>query len=76
MKYLHQKKIVHGDIKPNNILLSADDQAVLTDFGLSRCVPNHNVQLFVDYGTRGYMAPETDGGARVSPFSVSFLHIT
>lgn len=31
--YIHSKGMVHCDIKPNNILISSEDKAVLTDFG-------------------------------------------
>ncbi|RUS85924.1 hypothetical protein EGW08_006327, partial [Elysia chlorotica] len=68
--YLHSKNIVHGDIKPANILLSGEDQAVLSDFGLSKCVPNQRVEIFMNYGTRGFMAPEIFGDSRVNPFKV------
>ena len=33
VEYIHNKEIVHCDIKPNNILISDKDRAVITDFG-------------------------------------------
>lgn len=35
LDYLHKKNVVHGDLKLNNILVGADGQAKLSDFGLS-----------------------------------------
>lgn len=35
LDYLHRSKVVHQDIKPQNILVK-DDQVILTDFGISR----------------------------------------
>jgi serine/threonine protein kinase len=35
LEYLHERQIVHGDLKLNNILVGSDDKARLTDFGLS-----------------------------------------
>uniref|UniRef100_H3GVN1 Protein kinase domain-containing protein n=1 Tax=Phytophthora ramorum TaxID=164328 RepID=H3GVN1_PHYRM len=35
LNYIHKKRVVHGDLKLNNILVGADGQAKLSDFGLS-----------------------------------------
>lgn len=36
IKYLHQQKIVHGDIKPENILFNSKGEVKLADFGMSQ----------------------------------------
>lgn len=36
LQYIHQKKILHLDIKPSNILLRGEEDAVLIDFGISK----------------------------------------
>ena len=36
LAFLHEARVVHGDVEPANVLLSAQDEAVLADFGLSK----------------------------------------
>ena len=42
MLYLHSAKIVHGDLKARNVLISDDEQALVADFGLAE-FERHNV---------------------------------
>lgn len=56
LECLHSNRILHRDIKPENLLLEADGYCKLSDFGLSRQVPNHICDE--TGGTLTYMAPE------------------
>jgi serine/threonine protein kinase len=44
LTYVHRQRIVHNDVKPDNILLTDGDNILLTDFGESVLIPKH-VQL-------------------------------
>jgi len=61
--YLHQdcdKRIIHFDIKPHNILLDADFTPKVADFGLAKLSrkEDDHISMTVAMGTPGYVAPE------------------
>jgi serine/threonine-protein kinase len=56
LKYLHSQGIVHGDIKPSNLMIDARRRIKLGDFGLARRVSNQEGSMIK--GTTKYMAPE------------------
>ncbi|KAI7732879.1 hypothetical protein M8C21_015357 [Ambrosia artemisiifolia] len=62
LAYLHEdcmQKIIHLDIKPQNILLDTDFNAKVSDFGLSKLLDRDQSQVMTTMrGTPGYMAPE------------------
>lgn len=59
----HNVGVIHGDIKPNNILLDSARGAVLTDFGIARALTEAEFRLGV-VGTPRYMAPELLAGGK------------
>jgi serine/threonine-protein kinase len=53
------RSIVHGDIKPSNIMLKASGGAVLIDLGAARYLAQDNSPAAREpFGTRGYFSPE------------------
>lgn len=74
MQHIHAQDIVHADIKPQNILICRDGNAVLGDFGLAlmpEVASGRGPGAIGTCGTRGYMAPEMFTGQCWS-FSVDF----
>ncbi len=58
--YAHEHGILHRDIKPGNILVDANGEPHLTDFGLARLTETESTvtRTFDTLGTPSYMAPE------------------
>ncbi len=54
----HEKGIIHRDIKPDNVILTEDGKAKLTDFGLAQDVENPDEISGLVVGTPYYMSPE------------------
>ncbi|KAL0575305.1 Rho guanine nucleotide exchange factor [Marasmius crinis-equi] len=63
LSHLHCTKIVHGDLKGVNILMTPDERACIGDFGLSRVADSHRLRLSTSTsrgpaGTARWLAPE------------------
>ena len=70
LDYAHKQGIIHGDVKPGNILMTADGGAKLTDFGLLHAVESSGVtSADMTRGTPYYISPEQAEGQHATPLS-------
>ena len=78
LQYAHEKKFVHRDIKPHNLMLTREGQVKVMDLGLALCdVESHLVEQLTQegrpYGTVDYMAPEQCKNAPRGRYSGRYL---
>jgi serine/threonine-protein kinase len=66
LSFAHGRGLIHRDVKPQNVLLNADGQAKMTDFGIARSVDVQGVTITgTVLGTSEYIAPEQARGQQV-----------
>ncbi len=67
LEHAHEAGLVHRDIKPQNLLVRADDTLKIVDFGIARPVDGTQLTLAgTILGTAAYLAPEQALGERVT----------
>jgi serine/threonine-protein kinase len=66
----HARRVVHGDVKPANVLISPTGEVKVTDFGLARLLGGSSADVASTVaGTPSYMAPEQARGRGNTPAS-------
>lgn len=78
LNYLHkhQPPVIHRDIKPSNIMLAADGQVYLIDFGSVKSFGGGDNSAFTVVGTYGYMPPEQFSGRAIAASDLFSLGAT
>lgn len=65
LEHAHKQGVIHRDIKPQNLLMAADGQLHITDFGLARLLDEPSITITGEMvGTPAYMSPEQVTGDR------------
>jgi serine/threonine protein kinase len=73
LAYIHSKRVVHRDIKSENVLLSSGDVVKIADFGLAK--KEDSLSKTQRAGTPLYMSPEANAGHAHAPADIFALAI-
>nr|MDT0664203.1 serine/threonine-protein kinase [Micromonospora sp. DSM 115978] len=63
----HNQGVLHRDMKPDNLMFTADGIAKVTDFGIAKILETTAATTTGMVGTPRYMAPEQIAGTRLGP---------
>jgi serine/threonine-protein kinase len=76
LAYAHEVRVIHCDIKPDNVILFPEGHARLADFGIAKVALRTRTIMGSGQGTVGYIAPEQAMGKpsfRSDVFSMGLL---
>ena len=66
LDYAHRNDVTHRDIKPDNIMLTVDDEVKIVDFGVAERKHKRSDDSFQTVGTPTYMSPEQAKGEAIT----------
>jgi eukaryotic-like serine/threonine-protein kinase len=70
LRSAHETGIIHRDVKPGNVMLTANGGVKVTDFGIARAVTDHTLtETGAVIGTAHYLSPEQVAGRQATPAS-------
>ncbi|HEV2281569.1 MAG TPA: Stk1 family PASTA domain-containing Ser/Thr kinase [bacterium] len=70
LAYAHARRVIHRDIKPHNILLTADEHVKVADFGIARTLDaTSHTRTGTVLGSTQYISPEQAAGEQAAPAS-------
>lgn len=68
-EFAHRHNVIHRDFKPHNVIVAADGQAKVTDFGIARAGASEMTETGSIMGTAQYLSPEQAQGHAVTAAS-------